>query len=881
MLTRRGWHSRAALPMLFWMVALVGLVLSHRWVPKATWLMVHLVTVGVASNAIVVWSNHFADAVLRTQPRGHRREIVALTLLNAGLVFLVGGVLAQSAWLLWPGVLGIALAAVAQLVGLAQQARASLPARFAVVVGWYRCAAACLVGGAILGGLMAAPFGGAADALLASHLVLNVLGWVGMTVWGTLVTLWPTMLRTRAAEGAGERARRTLPWVMVCIVAAAIAPALHTVAPHGWRIMGALALGWLLVILMDSCLSGLRTWRGRGTRSFAVLSVAAGQLWLLGWLAWAVWQWMAAANPAGLVAALRDGVVVLVVGFLLQTVLGALSHLVPVVLGGGPAMVRRTSAVFERGGIARLTVVNLGLVIFHLPITSVWKVTSSTAVFIALALFIGCLVRAWRVRRQAGAETAQPVASPNSLKRGLAWGMAWSVFAAAVAAGVDPVAFRAMAGRSAGPTSSIGAQATTEVRVVARDMRFIPDTIMVPAGNRLVVTLVNEDSGLVHDLILDNGVTSGRLGPGEQGVVDVGIIDAPTQGWCSVAGHRAMGMELTIETTGTATSHAQHQDNSTPTREGSFPSDGDADVPTPQLDLSTDYTQDWSPRDASLPPAPQGRLHRHTLRVTDEVVEVAPGVRQTLWLFNGQAPGPVLRGRVGDVFEITLVNDSGMGHGIDFHAGALAPDRPMRTIAPGERLVYRFTAGRAGIWLYHCSTAPMSQHIANGMYGAVVIDPPDLEPVDKEFLIIQSEQFFGAEEGGRPGVADMAKIQAEQPDAVVFNGHAGQYARHPLEARVGERVRFWVLDAGPSRALAFHIVGTQFDTVWFEGAWRLNRGRTPGSSGSDTGGSQTLGMLAAQGGFVETVFPEAGHYSMVNHQMVDAERGASGVVRVR
>src|SRR5690606_20437904 len=118
------------------------------------------------------------------------------------------------------------------------------------------------------------------------------------------------------------------------------------------------------------------------------------------------------------------------------------------------------------------------------------------------------------------------------------------------------------------------------------------------------------------------------------------------------------------------------------------------------------------------------------------------------------------------------------------------------------------------------------------------------------------------------------KILAEKPDLVVFNGYANQYAHAPLTARVGERVRLWVLAAGPNRGTSFHVVGGQFDTLWQEGAYRLRRG--PGVDG----GAQALGLTAAQGGFVELTFPEVGHYPFVNHSMVDAERGAKGIVRV-
>jgi nitrite reductase (NO-forming) len=259
-----------------------------------------------------------------------------------------------------------------------------------------------------------------------------------------------------------------------------------------------------------------------------------------------------------------------------------------------------------------------------------------------------------------------------------------------------------------------------------------------------------------------------------------------------------------------------------------------------------------------------------TLTVREVEREVAPGVTQRLWTYNGTAPGPVLHGRVGDRFVVTLVNDESMGHSIDFHAGALAPDRPMRTIEPGQSLAYRFTAARAGIWMYHCASMPMSEHIANGMFGAVVIEPRHLAPVDDTFVLVQSEQYYGPQ--GRP--VDPAKVAAEDPDAVVFNGYADQYDDDPLIVKAGDRVRIWVLDAGPARATSFHVVGGQFYATWAEGAYLLH-----GTPHSGTG-AQTLSLGVAQGGFVELQSSRPGRYPFLSHVMVDAERGAHGVLQV-
>jgi len=262
-------------------------------------------------------------------------------------------------------------------------------------------------------------------------------------------------------------------------------------------------------------------------------------------------------------------------------------------------------------------------------------------------------------------------------------------------------------------------------------------------------------------------------------------------------------------------------------------------------------------------------------------LEVAPGVWQKRWTYNGSPVGPTLHGRVGDTFVITLVNDGSMGHSIDFHAGSLAPNGPMRTIQPGEQLTYRFTATKAGIWMYHCSTMPMTAHIAAGMAGAVVIEPDGLPSVDRSYLLVQSEVYLQtrATDAASATEVDAGRASAEgQPDYVVFNGVANGYDTAMLTAKVGERVRVWVLDIGPNRPASFHIVGAQFDTVFIEGSYLLKRGQD--AFGDRGGGSQALGLQPAQGGFVETVFPESGRYPFVSHVMADAEHGAHGSIQV-
>lgn len=866
MTRKRGFSPLRDLPALLWLLLLVGAVLAHPFVPAPRWLMIHLLLLGAVSHSILVWSQHFADALLHTSPRpgDARARSTRLLLLNGGVAIVVAGVLTD----VWPvtavGAAGVALAAGWHGVALVRQMRRALPARFGTTVRYYVAAAALLPVGALLGVLMARGVGDPQHVqVMLAHAAVNVLGWMGLTVVGTLVTLWPTMLRTRIAEGSERAARRALPLLVGAVVLTAAG------ALVGQRLVAALGLAAYLVGLEIVARPFAAAARGRAPAHFPTWSVLAGVVWLAG----CVGALAVGVATAGSWHAVHDRVELftpaLAAGFGAQVLLGALSYLIPVALGGGPTPVRAANSVLDRGAPLRVVLVNAGLLVCLLPVPVLVRVLASVLVLLGLAAFLPLLFGAMRASRRAKASPALPAAvrprapAPVSAERpagqvhGLAAaGLAAVVLAVAVGVALDPAALtgtsKASAAAGVAPTGE-----TRTVAVVARDMRFTPDTIEVPAGTRLVIELTNADDGDVHDLVLDTGDDTGRIAPGESATLDVGVVGRDLDGWCSVLGHRQMGMVLKVDVTGgspAAAGHAQHQH-------------GPAPVETPAAGGHHHAVEAPPAHEATLPALEAGRVHRRTLTVTEVETEVAPGVTQRLWTYDGSSPGPVLHGRVGDTFEITLVNDGTIGHSVDFHAGALAPDRPMRTIPPGGSLTYTFTATRAGIWMYHCSSMPMSAHIANGMFGAVVIEPPDLAPVDRSYLLVQSEHYYGAQ----GGVVDLDKLQAERPDAVVFNGYANQYDRHPLAARTGERVRVWVLDAGPNRSTSFHVVGAQFDTVYAEGGYLLRPG---------VGGAQGLGLGPGQGGFVELSFPEAGHYPFVSHVMVDAERGAHGVFTV-
>lgn len=468
------------------------------------------------------------------------------------------------------------------------------------------------------------------------------------------------------------------------------------------------------------------------------------------------------------------------------------------------------------------------------------------------------------------AASAPSASSPGGLlhstdRRGILMGL--------LTAGAAVVVGSVMGNRGGGGTTQdVEATGNTvNVTISAKGMRFVPDTVDVTPGDRLVITLDNT-ADQVHDLVLATGQSTGRVAAGAKGTLDAGVVSGPVEGWCSIAGHRAQGMVFHV-TTG-VTSAGAHRHGAD--RSGSTDSGHDA-VP----DYSATLPADFTAFDAALPAAPSNPdgsagpvTHRHTFTVTEQVMQVGGGVTQRRMTFNGQVPGPVLRGKVGDTFEITLVNDGSMSHSIDFHAGITPPDEAMRSINPGESLVYTFTAQHSGIWLYHCSTSPMSLHLASGMHGAVIIDPTGLTAVDREYAIIASEVYLGPE-GGEPSTD---KIAAKTPDLTTFNGVAFQYSQQPLTARVGERVRFWVMAAGPSLPTSFHVVGLQFDQVFLEGAWTLGGPSQIGAPWS--GGSQALGLQPAQGGFVECVASQPGHYVFVTHAFADMEKGARGVLEV-
>jgi nitrite reductase (NO-forming) len=276
--------------------------------------------------------------------------------------------------------------------------------------------------------------------------------------------------------------------------------------------------------------------------------------------------------------------------------------------------------------------------------------------------------------------------------------------------------------------------------------------------------------------------------------------------------------------------------------------------------------------DATLPPLPTGDVVKVQMTLKDMVVEVAPGVKYNTWAFDGHgAPGPVIHIREGQTVEMTLTNGGSIPHSIDFHAARIAPDRAFRDAKPGESFTFRFTAGDPGVYMYHCGTKPVLAHIANGMYGAIIVQPKEgLPKADNEYVLVGSEWYMNGDGVAEPASLDMAKARARLSDWVTFNGYANQYVTHPLTARKGETTRFWVVAAGPTNNVNFHVVGTIFDRVWVNSDLTSPPQR----------GVQTVVVPAGGGAVFDVKIDEAGLYPFVSHAFADVDLGQVGLLKV-
>jgi nitrite reductase (NO-forming) len=275
--------------------------------------------------------------------------------------------------------------------------------------------------------------------------------------------------------------------------------------------------------------------------------------------------------------------------------------------------------------------------------------------------------------------------------------------------------------------------------------------------------------------------------------------------------------------------------------------------------------------DATLPPVATGDLVKVQMTLKDMVVEVAPGVKYSTWAFDGHgAPGPIVHVREGQMVEMTLKNGGAIPHSIDFHAARIAPNLAFKDVAPGASFTFRFKAGDPGVFMYHCGTKPVLAHIANGMYGAIVVDPATPLPhADREYVLVASEWYLNGDGVQKPASLDMAKARAMMPDWTTFNGYANQYVTHPLTADPGETVRFYVVAAGPTLDTAFHVVGTIFNRAWVNGDMTHFQQ-----------GVQTVSVPAGGGAVFDVKIDEPGLYPFVSHSFAHVDLGQVGLLKV-
>lgn len=430
------------------------------------------------------------------------------------------------------------------------------------------------------------------------------------------------------------------------------------------------------------------------------------------------------------------------------------------------------------------------------------------------------------------------------------------------------------AGRGGGDAAAATSGVLSPGSVVdfhATEFSFTPMELTAEPGT-YTGRLIN-DGTIAHDITFADGDPIVAK-PGETVEFEFAVPEGGLEFLCSIPGHSDAGMTGTIHTPGSAAPAAAAADGHSAT--------------TPSEEVAADPDAppyEW--RDPSVPARGEGEgvtltpggaddggdLIEVEMVVEEKLMTVAEGYQQLVWTFNGTVPGPVLHTQVGDTVHVHLTNpaEASASHSVDFHASQVAWNDEMRSIAPGEDLIYEFTTDFAGVWMYHCGTDPVLHHIANGMFGMVIVEPEGgLPPVDHEFFLTQNEWYLGPQ--GEVSSYAKANQAAPAPDFVMFNGVAFQYKDHPIEVPTGDTVRFYVLDVGPSIDSSFHIVGTIFHDVIKEGI-HLQAGN------DGNWGSQAVDLAPAQGAIIELTTAEDGLYPIVTHAFNFPGRGAVGLLQ--
>jgi len=280
---------------------------------------------------------------------------------------------------------------------------------------------------------------------------------------------------------------------------------------------------------------------------------------------------------------------------------------------------------------------------------------------------------------------------------------------------------------------------------------------------------------------------------------------------------------------------------------------------------------------ADLPP-PITRTEPTTVQVTltakEVTAELADGTTYAFWTFDGTVPGPMVRVMVGDTVEFTLINDLSNvnGHNIDFHAvNGPGGGAAVTNVAPGETTTFTWKALHAGAFVYHCAFPPPMHHIAQGMYGAIVVEPVGgLPPVDREFYIMQGDWYTAGRMGNQGHQTfSQEKALAELPEYYTFNGHVNALTElYPLQAEVGETVRIFFGVGGPNKGSNFHVIGEVFDRVY------------SGSEETFTANEEVWYVPPGSVSTFEMFLDVPGTYTIVDHALYRVQKGAAGLLQV-
>ncbi|MDX2139866.1 MAG: copper-containing nitrite reductase [Chloroflexota bacterium] len=403
----------------------------------------------------------------------------------------------------------------------------------------------------------------------------------------------------------------------------------------------------------------------------------------------------------------------------------------------------------------------------------------------------------------------------------------------------------------------------------------INPTLEAQVGDTVRLTVINGDP-VLHDLTINEfNVTTGELLEDEQTVTLEFVVTMPGEFvyYCSVPGHREIGMFGTLRVNGTVEAGEREELAASQSDAGAM----DHAMATPEPAAADAVSVVRNPADVPPPIEDRGPI---TLRVDMETVEVtgvlADGTTFDYFTFDGKVPGPMLRVRQGDTVEFHLQNDatSLFPHSIDLHSVTGPGGGAVYTSTlPGGETQFTFQALNPGLYVYHCATASIPHHISSGMYGLILVEPPGgLPPVDREFYVMQGDIYTGFEYGTAGHQPfDHAGMRDEDADYLVFNGAVGGLTgENALTANVGETVRIYFGVGGPNYASSFHVIGEIFDRVYPEGGI----GREPLTN------IQTTFVPTGGSAIVEFRVDVPGNYILVDHSLSRLERGLAGFLVV-